>query len=262
MSNLYMKPAKILEQLNLAMGVMLTIEDPIARTPITISYENLHSLLLIDVGNLVFEGQVVSNLYAEMARFQHAVEWAADRADARYLQWKAQQTDAFRAKRSAQPAPAAEPEAPAEGDDAGKKKGKKAPAAPKAPTVAEAEAAYRGHADYEKMSLEPKRLRAIAGLFEDLKWAFKMKSEQMRDASKTVGGYGATDRDGDVASGAEPGSREASMSERLDDYRSLALEASRASEEAGSTLAMQQLLQNHPPAPQTPPPQRAAKPLP
>jgi len=258
---LYMKPAKILEHLNLLMGIVLTIEDPISRQPITLSYENLHSLLVIDMDQLPLEGQIVANLYAEMARFQRACEFAADRAEFRYAQWKSAKVDEFRSKASRaapapEPEPAAEPEAAAPGK---KPKAAKAPAAPKA-TVADGEAYYRGHPDYLALAEEPKRLRAIAGLFEDLKWGFKMKSENMRDANKTVGGYGATDRDGDAAgASAEPSPRFASMTERLNEYTSFAQEASRLSQESGASEAMKQLLAGLPPAPTTAPTQAPAQ---
>lgn len=256
---LYLKPAKILDELRLHMPVAITLEDPISRSPIVLSYENLHQLLVIDVENLVVDGQVVANLYAEMARFQRAAEYAADREEIRYTGWKNAIAKAARASAAAA-APAPDPEP--EGDDGKKKRGSKSSAAPKI-TVAEAEAAYRTHPEYEARSLEPKRMRAIAGLFDDLKWGFRMKSEQMRDQQRTVGGYGATDRDGDFAAGVEGGPpARRSPEERIADYTSLAKEAARAAAESGSSAAMQELLSRTPkPDPTTPPPRRNPAPL-
>jgi hypothetical protein len=254
----YIKPSKILEDLRLIMPVTLTLEDPLTRAPITIAYENLHSLLVVDVENLTVEGQLVANLYAEMARFQRAAEFAADRADIRYVKWKAAKEDAFRA--AARRARPEEPPAEAEAD--GKKtKTKAKPAASPKVTVAEAEAAYRTDADYESMSEEPKRLRAIAGLFEDLKWGFRMKSEQMRDTARTIGGYGASDRDGDIAAGVEREPRR-SPGERLADYVSLAEEASALASASGSSQRAIAMLSGNPQQPsQQPPPKRSASPV-
>ena len=48
-------------------------------------------------------------------------------------------------------------------------------------TGAQVEEAYRTHADYESMASEESRWHALAGLFDDLKWAVRMKSDRIRD---------------------------------------------------------------------------------
>lgn len=199
----YPNPKKLLKQLKLAMPIALTLEDPVTGGPITIGYENLHSLLIVDVNALVLEEQVISSLYAEMARFQRASEYAAARADGRYRSWRSQVQDDAR--------------------EAAKKAGKKAP------TVKALEDAYRSHPDYDEKSNEGKRLEAIAGLFEDLKWAFKMKAEMMRDQSRIVSGF-------------EGAVREEHEAERMQDYISIAEEVGRISVASGSAQATLDLL--------------------
>jgi succinyl-CoA synthetase beta subunit len=203
----YANPKKLLKQLKLSMPVAVTLEDPVSGSPITLAYENLHSLLLVDVNALVLEEQVIASLYAEMARFQRAAEYAASKADGRYRAWRAQIQD----------------EAREEAKASGKK----------APTVKALEDAYRGHADYDAKSNEGKRLEAIAGLFDDLKWAFRMKADVMREQSRIIGGYESVER-AEAAVAAEQ--------ERLADYVSLAEEIGRISQEAGSSQATLDLL--------------------
>lgn len=217
MDNLYVKPAKILEQLKLIMPIAVTLEDPISRAPVTLAYENLHQLLVLDVPNLMLESQVIANLYAEMARFQRAAEYRAARAEVAYRKWKSAKVDELREAR------------------------KKAGAKEKAPTVAEGEAYYRDHAEYEEKSEEPERWKAIAGLFDDLKWAFRMKSDHIKDASRTLAGY-------ERAAGAE-----ARAEERLTDYRSLAEEAADIAKQSGSSEAARALLEGEKPARQARP---------
>ncbi len=204
---MHIKPQKILEQLKLLMPVALTLEDPISKQPITVAYENLHALLIIDLNSLPFEAQVVAALYAEMARFQRAAEYAAGRAEVRYRKWKAAKGDELRAARKT--------------------------AKEKPPTAAQVEAYYRDHADYEKMSEEPERMKAIAGLFDDLKWSFRMKSQMMSDVTRSLSGYESAARAEESASSAHT---------RLADYTSLAEEASRIASESGSSEAMAELL--------------------
>lgn len=190
---LHQKIEKLLENLRLVMPARATWDDPLGGPPVVCDHANLHALLIVDADNLPIEGQLVSNLYAEMARYQRAAEYAADIAEIRYVKWKSAKELEYRAARaSTGDVPASEPEPSAEGE---KKKAAKAPKAAR-PTVAETEAAYRDHPDYERMSLEPRRLRAVAGVFDDLKWAFKMKSEHIREAGRLLGGYLGAERKG------------------------------------------------------------------
>lgn len=192
----YLKPEAILKKLKLVMPITLTLEDPITRQPITISYENMHQMLLVDLTALPLEDQIVSALYAEMGRFQRASEYAVGRAEIRYRKWKAVRSEELKTDR----------------------KNKKE----KAPTKEAVEAYYRDHEEYEHISGECDRLKAIAGLFDDLKWSFKMKSTHMQSASRMILGYeqmqGASERM------AASGSAERA-SDRLNDYISLAEQA-------------------------------------
>lgn len=154
---------KLLSELRLKMPVTLTVTDPISKQPMTLSYENMHELLVVDTEALMVDSAVVSNLYAEMVRFQKAVEWQAARAASRFAQWKSEQVKAA----------------------------KKAKA--KA-TVAEIEAEYRTHADYDQIANEESEWLAIAGVLDGLAWAFKMKADMMSDHSRIVGGYEAAAR--------------------------------------------------------------------
>lgn len=234
---LHQKPEKILENLRLLMPVSMSFSDPLGGPAITVEHANLHALLVIDADRLAVEGQQIANIYAEMARYQRAAEYAADIAEVRYVKWKSAEELRFRASRTQvadEPEDAAPPaDAPADG------KKKKAPKAAPRPTVAEAEAAYRDHPDYERMSVEPKRLRAIAGIFEDLKWAAKMKSEHIREAAKLLGGYMATDRAADPP---EPKPEENAMS-ALEEMRR---EAEEIVARSGSAAQLQKLLSSTP----------------
>lgn len=200
-------PKKLLKQLKLLMPIAITLEDPISKAPITIGYDNLHALLIVDVDALGLESQVNASLYAEMARFQRAAEYAAARADGKYRAWKAQMQDELRAQYT--------------------KEGKAKP-----PTAKALEDYYRNHPDYEDQSSAGERFKAIAGLFEDLKWAFKMKADMISDQSKIIGGYESVTR------------REESAAERerLADYHSIAEEVANISRQAGSSQAALDLL--------------------
>jgi len=234
---LHQKPEKILEYLRLLMPVSMSFSDPLGGPAITVEHANLHALLVIDADRLAVEGQQIANIYAEMARYQRAAEYAADIAEVRYVKWKSAEELRFRASRT-QVADEPEDTAP---PDAAEGKKKKATKADPRPTVAEAEAAYRDHPDYERMSVEPKRLRAIAGIFEDLKWAAKMKSEHIREAAKLLGGYMATDRAADPP---EARPEENAMS-ALEEMR---LEAEEIVARSGSAAQLQKLLSSTPAA--------------
>ena len=195
--NRFASPKAILRQFK-DFPVNLTVEDPISQNPITITYENLHSLLALDVNNLTFEAQVVSNVYAEMARFERAAKWEAERAEGRYRAWKVAMS-----KELADNMPE-------------KKTAKGARAAKQGPTVAEVEAYYRDHKDYEQYALAGKRMEAISALFGDLKWAFKMKAEMLSNQAQMMAGFESTVRSEEHS---------AETAERLADYQNLAMEA-------------------------------------
>lgn len=236
---LHQKVEKILDNLRLFMPLRAQFNDPLGGPPIVVDHDNLHRLLVIDLDQVMLEGQIVANYYAEMARMQRAAEYEADIAEIRYVKWKSAKELEYRS-RVRESAEDAEPEAQPEpeGDGAKKKKAAK-PKAPARPTVAEAEAAYRDHSEYERMSVEPKRLRAIAGLLDDLKWSFKMKSEHLREASRNLGGYLRTDGAAEPVAPREPASA-------LEDMQREAEEAVRKS---GSVEALAAILSTNPNGP-------------
>lgn len=202
-----MKPKAILKKLKLAMPIDVTVEDPLTKQPIVVAYDNLHSLLVLDLDHLDLEAQVVANLYAEMSRIEHAFRFEAARSEGRYRTWRAKVQDELRAEH--------------------KKEGKKAP------TKVALEDHYRSHPDYDEMNNAGKRFEALAGFFHDLKWAFKMKSEQMSDQSRSVGGYAATARNEESTSEAH---------ERLADYENLSKEAAAIAAASGSSAGLAELL--------------------
>lgn len=219
----FVKPAAILKQLKLAMPIEVTIEDPLTQQPIVVSYENLHSLLVLDVEHLTLEAQVLANLYAEMARLQRAFEFEGSKAEGRYRAWKAQMAEEC------------EKVTPEKKTASGKR------AAKQGPTVAEVEAYYRQHEDYEVMSSEPARLKAIAGFFDDLKWAFKMKSEMTSDQSKMVAGFERVARNEGAVEYRDNGAED-----RLSAYENIAAEAARIAAESGSSGELADLLNQNP----------------
>lgn len=202
-----MKPSAILKKLKLAMPIEVAVEDPLTRQPIIVSYENLHSLLVLDLEHLDLEAQVISNLYAEMARIERAFQFEAAKADGRYRTWRSKIQDELR-------------------EDHKKKK-------LKAPTQKALEDHYRGHEDYDEKSSEGKRYEALSGFFSDLKWAFKMKSEMLGDQNKMVAGFERASRNE---------SRASDDGERLSDYENIAQEAARIAAESGSSESMRDLL--------------------
>jgi hypothetical protein len=223
-----LKPTAILAKLRLQMPLAVTIEDPLSRQPIAVSYDNLHSLLVLDSEHLVLEGQIIANLYAEMARLQRAAEFEAAKAEGRYRSWKVQMVEELGQN------------IPEKKTQAGKRASKQGP------TTAEGESYYRAHADYARVSSEPPRWRAIAGFFDDLKWAFKIKSQMMTDQSKIIAGYESTVR----AEG---------QTERLSHYENLAQEAQNIAAASGSSEAFAAMLAKAgttplegPPKPKTP----------
>lgn len=157
------KIEKLLNELRLKMPLDLTVTDPMTRQPMALSYANMHELLVIDTSALMVDSAVVANLYAEMVRFQKAVEWQADRAASRFAQWKADQVKAAKSS------------------------------TPKA-TVQQIEAEYRTHADYDEIANEEARYRAIVGVLAGLAEAFRIKARMMSDHTRIVGNYEAATR--------------------------------------------------------------------
>jgi hypothetical protein len=181
----YVNPKNILKKLKLSMPVpALTLVDPMTDQPIVIEYDDLHSLIVFGSGANTVDWQVNSNLYAEMARYQRAAELGAKKATKQYAMWKSAMADELRAQRKAA----------AKGTEAKAAKGTKAAPSAKAPTGNEIESYYRAHEEYEARSSEPDRMQAIADLFGDLKMAFKMKAEAMRELGRTVSGFEGTSR--------------------------------------------------------------------
>lgn len=218
--------AEIVKRMRLEFPLTVSLVDPLTGEPITLSRENVLALLVIDRDNPELEAQTVSALYGEMARFRRAAEAAAASAETSYRKWKSQMGHKLREKR--------------------KKDGEKAP------TVAEVEAHYRGHKDYELMANEPSRLQAIAGLLGDLMWSFKMKAEMMADLNRMVGGHAATERHADYGSHVDP-------SERLEDYASMAAEVAEIVSRSQSIEDAQRAAQEIAQQPVPPPPSAPSK---
>lgn len=215
----FVKPEAILKQLKLAMPIAITIEDPGTRQPIVVAYENLHSLLVVDLQHIQLERQVVTNLYAEMGRLERACQFEAGRSEGRYRAWKAGMGKECAVN------------TPEKKTAAGKL------AAKQGPTQSEIETYYRTHQDYDLLSSEPERFRALAGFFSDLKWAFKMKSEMIVEQGKTLGGYEATARNEETAEGEQT---------RLASYENIAKEAASIAAQSGSSEGLADLLSSTP----------------
>jgi hypothetical protein len=215
---MYVKPEAILKHLKLAMPIAITIEDPGTRQPIVVSYENLHSLLVVDLQHIQLERQVVTNLYAEMARLERACQFEAARSEGRYRTWRSAMAKACAV------------ETPEKKTAAGKK------AAKQGPTQAEIETYYRSHDDYDRMHSEGDRYKALAGFFGDLKWAFKMKSEMIVEQGKALGGYEV------IARNEEPAGEQA----RLASYENIAAEAASIAASSGSSEGLADLLSSTP----------------
>jgi len=230
----YLKPAAILKKLKLAMPVTVSLEDPLSRQPLTVRYDNLHSLLVLDVEHMVIERQVIANIYAEMARLSAAAEFESVRAEIRYRQWREQAVadwaKTFPEKKTA----------------SGKL------AAHQGPTQAEAEAYYRTLPEYADMYADGARWKIVGELFKNLMWSFKMKSEALGAEEKAVGGFSAVVRNSDMTPHADG-------SERLDAYENLAREANEIAGASGANEALADLLRTSQPT-DTPPPPPTHKP--
>lgn len=189
----------ILKRMRLSMPVQMTLTDVITGQPITISHDNLHQLLIADLNNVELESQLISNLYAEMSRFQAAAEYAATRGEAEYRAWRSKVQTEFREAR----------------EKAGEKK----------PTVKMVEDHYRNHPEYDLMTNAGKRYEAVAKFFGNLAKAFYMKSRVLSDHTRAQTGYDLTEKN---ASDAE---------ERLGAYSSLRAEADKILQETNVAAA-------------------------
>jgi len=207
MQGVYASSAEIIRRLKLEMPISVVYEDPFPpHGPMSMHRENVLALLVVDTHNLVIDGQACAALYAEMGRFARAAQLAADKAETRYRKWKAQMRHECAAK--------AAPKKTAGGKLAAKQ----------GPTGDEVETYYRTHKDYEALANEPRTLAAQAGLFEDLRWAFKLKAETHNDHAKLLGGHERTMRMDDA-------------NERLTELESLQREANEIIAASGSAEA-------------------------
>lgn len=141
--------AELVRYLRSSMPLRCTLPDPITGEPFEIDRDDLLAQLVVDTPYLHQEAQLVAAQYALFSRAKRAAELAAERADFQYARWKAQQGAYLRSKGKA--------------------------------TVAEVEEFYRGHEDYERMSAEGAKLRALAGMLEDVQKAFQIKSNMIKE---------------------------------------------------------------------------------
>ncbi len=159
----YLQVAELVRKLKMYLPVTVTLSDPITGAPFVLERDNVLSDLIVDTVNLGAEVQTLSAHFVEFARAQRACEVSAAKAEAAYRRWKSQAMAQYRKDKIA--------------------------AGEKAPTVAQQEAHYRGLPDYEEMEHEPARLTALAGLFGDIKQAFRIKSDVMRNQIDNLRGY-------------------------------------------------------------------------
>lgn len=140
----------VVKRLRAEMPVSLTLPDVVSGREFTVQRENMLALLVVDARDLVSDAQTVALLYAECARAQRSAERAAAAAEREFVSWKSQMAAEARRK-------------------SGEKK----------LTVAEAEDAYRTHYEYAGKAGAAAYYNALAGLFEDLKQAFAIKSRMI-----------------------------------------------------------------------------------
>ncbi len=155
----YVRSAEIVRRLQLELPIEVELPDPWTGEPFVVKRSNILAMLTIDSHNLVFEAQPIPPLFAEAGRAARAAEYQAELAEIRYRKWKAQK--AAECRKNA-------PE---------KKTAKGAKAVRQGPTGDEITAFYQLHEDYEEMSGASARYRALAGLFSDIRLAFKLKGE-------------------------------------------------------------------------------------
>lgn len=146
----YYPAAELVRVLRATLPVHVTLPDPITGESFSIVRDDVLASLVVDTLHLHQEAQLVAAQYATFSRARRAAELAAERADFAYSKWKSGQSAQFRA---------------------GKVK----------TTVAETEDHYRSLPDYQQMATEGSRLRAIAGIMEDVQRAFSIKANIIRD---------------------------------------------------------------------------------
>lgn len=159
---------ELVNRLQLELPIEVTLEDPISGQPFTVKRANVLQLLMFNPEALVVEMQTVAPLYAEMARLQRAAEFKRDRVETSFTRWKAK--TAIEARRTRDP-------------ETGKY-----------PSEDKAKDLYRSKKEYRERAEEVARYNAMAGLFEDLKWAFNKKSAHLESMQKSIGGYESTER--------------------------------------------------------------------
>lgn len=172
------KITELVEKLQLQLPIEITLEDPISLQEFTVRRENVLSLLMFNPEALVVESQTVAALYAEMARLQRAAEYKRDRLETKFTRWKAKSAIEFRKVKDE--------------------------ATGKYPSEEKVKEMYRNTKDYRVRAEDVSRYTAIAGLFEDLKWAFQKKGTHIEAVMRSVGGYESTERTSDVASSSSP----------------------------------------------------------
>lgn len=155
----YQDAATIVKRLQLEMPIAIKLPDPISGIEFELRRDNIFALLVVDTPNLALDAQSLAAQYGSMARAQRACERASANADISYRKWKAQRSEEFRARN----------------------KDRKV-------TVAEVEEAYRSHPDYETMSSTSVYYDKLAGLFDDLKQAFRIKGEMVKVSANLAGG--------------------------------------------------------------------------
>jgi hypothetical protein len=150
---------EIIERIRLKMPLVITLPDPITGEPFHINRDNILALLIIDMSNLAFEAQIVSTLYAEMARIRSAAFKAHQEAEVRLRQWKAQRRIEYRKQSD------------------------------KKPSERECEDYYQTHKEYVDRYQETIDLAVIVSLADDLKKAFDMKARALHDLSGEIYGH-------------------------------------------------------------------------
>lgn len=158
MTSVYGSMAEIVKRLKLDMPVKVTIHDPITGAEVRLDRDNLLAMLVIDTPNLVYDSQWLSALYMEMARARRACERASAHAERQFVKWKAEIAAQARSKSE------------------------------KKLTGAEAEEAYRTHAEYEERASVSAYYKTLADLFEDAMQAFTLKSRMIEAQSRILHG--------------------------------------------------------------------------
>lgn len=156
------------ERFRAQLPVHLDLVDPATGAPFVFSREDVLRGLIVDRHALDADLQVIGAQFAELARAHRACEYAEARAEVALRSWKAERSNESRSK------------------------GAKV-------TVAQTEAEYRTHPDYEEMSTAPARWKALAGLFDDLKTAFRIKADVMRSISRVREAHEEVEREETLA---------------------------------------------------------------